>query len=86
MIEGFRSRSARKLLWARGRDRRRVMGGAALQRCWFLFPSSQYALLADSSYSGSSYFCYSFFENRLVGSVKLLTGAEEQGVSPRQRG
>lgn len=77
MIEGFRSRSARKLLVGlAGGIVGGVMGGAALQALLFLFPSSQYALLAGLVLFGFFLsFCYSFFENRFSwGSVKLLNG------------
>ena len=77
MIEGFRSRSLRKIaVGLAGGCIGGLLGGITLQTLVYLFPQNPSALLAGLVLFGISLsFFYSLFENRFsLGSVKLLNG------------
>lgn len=77
MIEGFRSRSIRKILVGlAGGVVGGIIGGGTLQLTLMGFPGNQYALLAGLATFGVALsFFYSFFENRFsLGTVKILNG------------
>lgn len=77
MIEGFRAKSARKLLVGlAGGIIGGILGGMSLQILVMKYPGSRIALLAGLIVFGVLLsFFYSFFENRFsFGSIKLLNG------------
>lgn len=77
MVEGFRSRSLRKILVGlAGGITGGVLGGVALQIILNRYPANEWALLAGLLvFSLSLSLGYTFFENRFsFGSVKILNG------------
>lgn len=77
MIEGFRSRSIRKILVGlAGGVIGGIIGGSTLQLILARFPGNRFALLAGLAFFGIALsFFYSFFENRFsLGTVKVLNG------------